>query len=200
MDRMEPAYNRASVYDTLILLILRCISASLIPQCISTLLILIWIRCISVLHWFPSVSLQHLLYSTVYPCSADSAVYLSSTEEIRRVASHTWSVKCVFVLNVPCKGSWCTVDLCPAWPMWNHVEQKPDPLHRGHSSPSNQATTQYTFILLAALKRDGPWWCTSRGFRAAQSMILGIVYICIVFLFFSQQYCLFEYSSNVLSV
>jgi hypothetical protein len=45
------------------------------------------------------------------------------------------SVKCVVVLNVSCKRSWCTVELCPAWPMWNHVEQRPVTLHPVHSPP-----------------------------------------------------------------
>jgi hypothetical protein len=41
-------------------------------------------------------------------------------------------VKCAVVFNVPCKRSRCTLELCPAWPMWNPVEQRPVPLHPGH--------------------------------------------------------------------
>jgi hypothetical protein len=31
--------------------------------------------------------------------------------------SHIRSVKCAFVLSLPCRGSWCTVNLCSALPM-----------------------------------------------------------------------------------
>ncbi len=90
---------------------------------------------------------------------------------------------CQFVLNVPCKGSWCTVDLCPAWPMWNHVEQRPAPLHLGHSSPSSQATTDSVYLQLwRGMDLDGAHPGSS---RAAQSVLCsyGIVYASIVIYF-----------------
>ncbi len=43
------------------------------------------------------------------------------------------STKCAVVLNVPCKRSWCAVKLCPAWPRWNHMEQRPAPFRPEHS-------------------------------------------------------------------
>jgi hypothetical protein len=56
------------------------------------------------------------------------------TEEIGCTVSPIGSIKCAFVLNVLCKGSWRTVDLCSAQPVWNHVEQILTPPH-----PSIQA-------------------------------------------------------------
>jgi hypothetical protein len=44
------------------------------------------------------------------------------------------------VFNVPSKRSWFSVDFCPAWPMWNHVNKRPVPLQPGHSSSSRQGT------------------------------------------------------------
>ncbi len=39
---------------------------------------------------------------------------LLQTEEIRCTAGHVQSIRCAFVLGVPCKENWCTVDLSSA--------------------------------------------------------------------------------------
>jgi hypothetical protein len=79
-------------------------------------------------------------------------------------------VKCAVELNVLAKEvahveSW-EGETCPRALI---------PLQPGH----------YRFSLIAAFKRDGPEWCTSKGFGAAQSVIPGyrIVYVCIVLYF-----------------
>jgi hypothetical protein len=88
------------------------------------------------------------------------------------------SVKCAVVLDVSCKRSWCTVDLCPTWPMWNHVEQRPTPpAHLEHSFAYSQATTDSVYLQPSrGMDLDG----TNPGDSwAAQSVIRGyrIVYV-----------------------
>jgi hypothetical protein len=85
--------------------------------------------------------------------------------------------------NVPSKRSWCTVDLCPACSMWNHVRQKPAPLHPGHSYPSSQVTTDSVSLQpsrgmdldSAHPGNSGAAWSMIRGY--------GIVYVYIVLYF-----------------
>jgi hypothetical protein len=74
------------------------------------------------------------------------------------VSSPDRSVKCATVFNVLCKRSRCTVELCPAWPMWNHMGQRPVPVHPRHHPPPQ--TGHLGFSLLAASKRNEPGWCT----------------------------------------
>jgi hypothetical protein len=57
------------------------------------------------------------------------------------------SAKCAVVFNVPYKRGWCTVELYPAWPMWNYLEQRAVPIHPGCPPPS-QATKDSVYLQL----------------------------------------------------
>ncbi len=96
------------------------------------------------------------------------------------------SIKCAIVLMVPCKRSWCTVEFCPAWLIWNHMEQRPVPLH---PAPSQVNGDSVYLQLSRGIHLDSAHLVDS---RAAQSVICSyrIVYIDIV-LYFS--------SSNIVS-
>ncbi len=109
-----------------------------------------------------------------------------------------YSVKCTVVYNVPYKGSWCTVDLCSAGPVCNHVEQilipPPPPKPLTHLCPSHSR-----FSLLAALQRDRPRWSTAREFASSQGydqwMPWNVRKYC--HLFSTQYYCLMKHTSNI---
>ncbi len=86
------------------------------------------------------------------------------------------------MLNVPCKRSCCTVELCPAWPMWNHVKQR----LAGHSSPSSRATKDSVYLQFSrGMDLDRAHQVDS---WAAQCRICGyrIVYIHVVLCFSSR--------------
>ncbi len=72
---------------------------------------------------------------------------LCPTRKNLGVSSPDRSIKFAVVFNVPYKRSWCTVELCPAWPTWNYVEQRPVPLHPGHP-PFSQATGDSVYLKL----------------------------------------------------
>ncbi len=60
-----------------------------------------------------------------------------SRQKRRCTTSHIWSLGYAYVLNVPYKGSWCTVGLCSAQSYGIMWSRDPSPLHPRHSSPSS---------------------------------------------------------------
>ncbi len=80
--------------------------------------------------------------STPWILPSPSMTLVCSTEKKSGVSGPDWSAKCAVVLNIPCKKRWCSVELCPAWPMLNHVEQRPVP------PPPGQATGDSVYLQL----------------------------------------------------
>jgi hypothetical protein len=80
----------------------------------------------------------------------DSQVICVHDRKKLGVSGPDLTIKCTVVFNVLCIRSQCTVELCPAWPMWNHVEQRPVTLHPGHPAqpPPHQATGGSVYLQL----------------------------------------------------